>query len=136
VAIRRLIEGGSPNLPRPFTRADIKSFGEKLRVGPITGGVPETIEADCLLHDRTFFDMKHSLTGDPHIAEGQIDVLTTVLLDVGRRPIERAVFVTNAPVGQAILDKVRLANNTLKQQLGITDDLIYVVEDLGGFPLP
>jgi hypothetical protein len=136
VALRRLIEEGSPNLPRSITRGDIDSFGNKLNVRAITGGSPETIEADCLLKDGTFFDMKHSLSGDPRVTEAQVDVLTTVLLDTGQRPISRAVFVTNAPVGQAILDRVRLANDTLKRELGITEDLIRVVEDLGGFPLP
>lgn len=80
--------------------------------------------------------MKHSLTGDPQVTEAQIDLLTTVLLDTAQRPIERAIFVANAPVGQPILDRVRLANDTLKRELGITEDLIHVVEDLGGFPLP
>jgi hypothetical protein len=136
VAIRRLIEDGSPNLPRSITPGDIDSFGNKLSVRAITGGSPETIEADCLLKDGTFFDMKHSLSGDPRVTEAQVDVLTTVLLDPGQRPIQRAVFVTNAPVGQAILDRVRLANETLKRELRITEDLIHVIEDLGGFPLP
>ncbi len=136
VAIERLIEGGSPNLPRPFARGDISSFGQKLDVSLIPPGSPGTIEADCLLKDGTFFDMKHSMRADPKITESQIDVLTRVLSNEGQRPIKRAVFVANAPVGQPILDKVRLANNALKQELGITEDLIYVIEDLGGFPLP
>lgn len=136
VAMRRLIEGGSPNLPRPITRGDIKSYGEKLPVGAITGGSPSTIEADCLLTDGTFFDMKHSLTGDPRIAADQIALLERVLADPVNRPIQRAVFVTNAPVGDTILGRVRAANDTLRLRYGITEDLIRVVEDLGGFPLP
>ena len=135
VAMRRLIEGGSPNLPRPITRGDIRSYGEKLDISPITGGSPGTIEADCLLTDGTFFDMKHSLTGDPRVAQNQVDLLETVLGDpLGRSPIRRAVFVPNAPVGQAVLDRINAANSALRARLGITEDLIRIVEDLGNFP--
>ncbi len=137
VAMRRLIEGGSPNLPRPITRGDIKNFGEKLDVSQIPGVSTGTIEADCLLKDGTFFDMKHtSVARDPYVTQGQIDNLTKVLAqaDPTIRPINRAVFVTNAPVGQAVLDRVREANEAIKVARGISEDLIHVVEDLGGFP--
>jgi hypothetical protein len=139
VAMRRLIEGGSPNLPRPFTRADIDSFGPKLDIRnvvnpPGSPPLPQSIEADCLLTDRTFFDMKHSVRGDPKVTEEQVRVVQTVLADVANRPIDRAVFVTNGPAGEAVLQRINAANAALKEALGIQEDLIRLVEDLGGFP--
>jgi len=134
--MKRLIDGGSPNLPRPITRADIEAFGAKLDVSQIPGVSTGTIEADCLLKDGTFFDMKHTSTArDPYVTQTQIDNLEAVLGDpLGRSPIKRAIFVTNAPVGQSVLERVNAANQALKTKLGITEDLIRVVEDVGGFP--
>ncbi len=139
VAIRRLIEGGSPNLPRSITRADIDSFGRKLDIRnvanpPGSAPLPQSIEADCLLSDRTFFDMKHSVRSDPRVAEEQIRVIQTVLADVANRPIDRAIFVTNGPAGDAVLSRINAANAALRDALGIQEDLIRLVEDLGGFP--
>ncbi len=129
----------SPNLPRPITRADIDSFGRKLDIRNVVnppGNAPLTdgIEADCLLTDRTFFDMKHSVRRDPRVTEEQIRIVQTVLADVANRPIDRAIFVTNGPAGSAVLSRINAANAALRDALGIQEDLIRLIEDLGGFP--
>jgi hypothetical protein len=131
--MKRLIDGGSAKLPRSITRGDIEAFGKKLSTEAIfPGGTPRSIEADCLLKDGTFLDMKHSLRDDPYITETQIENLKIVLLS-NQRPMQRAWFVTNAPVDSPILDAIRAANLELRGALGIEDDLIKVIDDVGDF---
>jgi hypothetical protein len=136
--MRRLIEGGSPSLPRPIVKGDIAAYGQKLDIRnvarPPGTTLPQSIEADCLLNDRTFFDMKHSVRADPQVAQSQVDVLTVVLADVQNRPIDRAVFVTNGPAADSVRTRINNANTALRQALGIDEDLIRLVEDLGGYP--
>jgi hypothetical protein len=134
VAIKRLIDGRSTKLPRSFTPSEIDAFGKKLSTQHLfPGGTPRSIEADCLLKDGTFIDMKHSVRDDPYITETQVENLKTVLLS-NQKPIQRAWFVTNAPVDGSILEKIRIANEELRGVLGINEDLIKVIDDIGNFP--
>jgi len=126
VAMKRLIDGGSAKLPRSITRADIEAFGKKLDVSSVPGVSTATIEADCLLKDGTFLDMKHSRTADPFVSAQQVENLKKVLA-FDPRPIQRAWFVTNGPVDPSVLEKIRQANEFLGE------DLIKVIDDIGDF---
>lgn len=127
VAMKRLIDGRSATLPRAVSRDDIEAFGKKLDTSGVPGVSTGTIEADVLLKDGTFIDMKHSrMVRDPYISAQQVENLKNVLNSQPRR-IQRAWFVTNGPVDEGILQKIREANEFLGEEL------IRVIDDVGDY---
>jgi hypothetical protein len=107
VAIRRIID--DPASPLKITTDSIDEFGAKINTADLGVG-RATIEADCLLKDGTFIDMKHSALNDPFIDRGQLNAVAAALQ---RKRIKSAVYVVSSELDAATLGKIADANAAL-----------------------